>query len=146
MAVNIEIKNDLAEPDRQPPDRFAAEVVGAALEVRDSSELIISSFDAATLEAVRRFAPDISVGWLLGFGADGLEALSEALLQGFTALHPFVLSVTSELVEAAHACGVAIHTWTVNAIHDLSAMSELGVDLIITDDVALARRVVDTGV
>ena len=52
---------------------------------------------------------------------------------GWRAVHPFVSSVTPDLVERAHAAGLAVNVWTVNAPADLRAMVALGVDTVITD-------------
>jgi len=41
--------------------------------------------------------------------------------------------VTPELVAEAHALGLAVNVWTVNAPRDLQAMVALGVDTVITD-------------
>ena len=49
------------------------------------------------------------------------------------------------LVGQVPAEGIAVNTWTVNAAHDLVRMRDLGVDAIITDDVTLARSIVDLG-
>ena len=48
-------------------------------------------------------------------------------------MHPFVTLVTEDLVAQAHAAGLAVHVWTVNAPADLAAMVALGVDAVITD-------------
>jgi len=143
MRVNIEIKNEAPSASSEAPDALALAVVRTALEVRAREELLISSFDLATLDAVRVADPDLEVGWLLDLTEDPRAALDVALGRGFSALHPFVLSVTAELVEVAHSSGLAINTWTVNARHDLEAMVALGVDVVITDDVPLARSVAD---
>jgi glycerophosphoryl diester phosphodiesterase len=62
---------------------------------------------------------------------------------GWTAVHPFVTEVTADLVERAHAVGLAINVWTVNAARDVTAFVALGVDAVITDNlveaVAIAR-------
>ena len=73
-----------------------------------------------------------------GFGAEPGPALDEAAGAGFRAVHPFVASVTPELVERAHAAGLGVNVWTVNAPEDLRAMIGLGVDTVITD--RLPRR------
>ena len=52
---------------------------------------------------------------------------------GVVAVHPFVLSVDAALVERAHAMGLAVNVWTVNAPEDLRAMVAAGVDTVITD-------------
>ena len=41
--------------------------------------------------------------------------------------------MTAELVERAHAMGLAVNVWTVNAPEDLRAMVAAGVDAVITD-------------
>jgi glycerophosphoryl diester phosphodiesterase len=48
-------------------------------------------------------------------------------------VHPFVTLVTADLVAQAHAAGLAVNVWTVNAPADLAAMVALGVDAVITD-------------
>ena len=49
--------------------------------------------------------------------------------------------MTAELVDAAHAAGLAIYTWTVDEPDDIKRLADLGVDAIITNDIATARRV-----
>jgi glycerophosphoryl diester phosphodiesterase len=70
---------------------------------------------------------------LWGFAAEVDSALADAAASGFGAVHPFYASVDRDLVEKAHAMGLAVNVWTVNAPADLRAMVELGVDTVITD-------------
>ncbi len=95
--------------------------------------MIVSSFQAATLRAVQAADERLALGALWGFGADPGRGLEEAVAEGFAAVHPFVLAVTPELVERAHALGLAVNTWTVNGPDDLRTMVGLGVDTVITD-------------
>ena len=60
-------------------------------------------------------------------------------------MHPFVVSVTTELVERAHAMGLAVNVWTVNAPDDLRAMVAAGVDTVITDRLGEALAVAGGG-
>ena len=109
--------------------------MAALLEDRgDLDRVIVSSFDLATLDAVRQANPAVPTGWLLGYEASPLDALEVALEHGFAALHPFVLTVTTESVASAHAAGLDVNTWTVNARHDLEKMAAIGVDVVITDE------------
>ena len=75
----------------------------------------------------------LALGALWGWAAEPAPALAEAVESGFRSVHPFVTTVTAELVDLAHAAGLAVNVWTVNAPHDLEAMVALGVDAIITD-------------
>ena len=103
--------------------------------------MIVSSFQPATLRAVQAADERLALGALWGVGADSGGGLEEAAAEGFKAIHPFVLAVTPQLVEQAHALGLAVNTWTVNGPHDLRAMVELGVDTVITDVLAQAMAI-----
>jgi glycerophosphoryl diester phosphodiesterase len=51
--------------------------------------------------------------------------------------------VDGPTVATAHAAGLAVAAWTVAAEASLEVVLDAGVDTVITDDVAMARRVVD---
>ena len=95
--------------------------------------MIVSSFQTATLRAVQAADGRLALGALWGFGAEVEPALALAVEAGFAAVHPFVASVDPELVERAHAMGLAINVWTVNAPDDLRALVAAGADAVITD-------------
>jgi glycerophosphoryl diester phosphodiesterase len=101
-----------------------------------TEHVVVSSFNRDTIEAVLAADGALAVGWLLevsSVGSDSVSKVSQAAERGFAALHPFVLGVTAELVDRAHAAGLAINTWTVNNPGDMRAMVDLDVDVIITD-------------
>ncbi len=133
MVVNVEIKNAPQDPGWDPGEAVAALVAAAIGETGWARRVIVSSFEVATLRAVQAADERLALGALWGFAADAGTALAEAEAAGFRAVHPFVTSVTPELVERAHAAGLAVNVWTVNAPADLRAMVALGVDGIITD-------------
>jgi glycerophosphoryl diester phosphodiesterase len=141
IQVNVEIKNDPDEPGFDPSGSLSHDVVGLLEERGDLDRVIVSSFDLATLDAVRQANPAVATGWLLGYEAAATSALPTAVEHGLSALHPFVLTVGAADVAAVHATGLDLNTWTVNARHDLEAMAGLGVDTVITDAVALALEV-----
>jgi glycerophosphoryl diester phosphodiesterase len=143
LLVNVEIKNDPNEPGFDPTRAVAAHVVEEILALDLGAEVLISSFDVACVRAAKSAGPGLPVGLLTGLGADLDSALDLAVEAGFDALHPFVLDVTEGVVQAAHAAGIAVNTWTVDAEADLVRMRDFGVDAVITDDVALARRVIE---
>jgi len=92
------------------------------------------------LRAVQAADPSLALGALWSFATQPAPALADAADAGFRAVHPFVSSVDPDLVHRAHAAGLALNVWTVNAPDDLRAMVAWGVDAVITDrlDDALA--------
>ena len=140
MVVNVEIKNSPLEPDFDPSDRVAAavaELVGARL---GNPEVIVSSFNLATIDAVRAVDPAIATGWLTLDAFDQAAAAATAAERGHTALHPHQAGVTATLVDAAHELGLTVITWTVDDPDRLRQVAADGVDAIITNvpDVAVA--------
>lgn len=140
MVVNVEIKHD---PDADPDRALAGAVVTALAEAGWSDRVVVSSFDAPTVDLVRNAG--LVVGWLLEWSMDAHAALVEAVDRGYQALHPFVTQVDERLVDDAHAAGLAVNVWTVNAPGDLAAMVEWGVDGVVTDRLVEALAVVHGG-
>jgi len=154
--VNVEIKNWPGDVDFDP----SLAVVDRVLEVllgRPATEraaLLVSCFHLPTVDRVRAAAPELATGWLVigpGIGPDGaplatgggdlLAATVDAVAAGgHRALHPHHAFVNPEMVEAAHAAGVAVNTWTADEPERIVWLAETGVDAVITNvpDVALA--------
>jgi glycerophosphoryl diester phosphodiesterase len=140
LVVNVEIKNDPGQPGYDPGEAVAALTASAIAETGWTDRVIVSSFQVGTLRAVQVADGRLRLGALWPVVADAEAGLALAADEGWYAVHPFVTSVTPALVERAHAAGLAVNVWTVNAAHDLAAFVELGVDAVITDrlDRALA--------
>jgi glycerophosphoryl diester phosphodiesterase len=133
MVVNVEIKNAPQDPGWDASEAVAALTAAAIEEAGWTDRVIVSSFQATTLRAVLAADGRLALGALWGFAAEPGPSFDEAVAAGFRAVHPFVAMVTPELVERAHAAGLAVNVWTVNAPEDLRAMVGLGVDAVITD-------------
>ena len=136
MVVNVEIKNPPQDPGFDPSEAVAGLTAAAIEEAGWTDRVLVSSFQVATLRAVQAADGRLALGALWGFGDDPGAALREAAETGIGAVHPFVSVVTPELVVGAHALGLAVNVWTVNATDDLAAMVALGVDAVITDRLA----------
>lgn len=145
MVVNVEIKNAPLDPGWDSGEAVAALTAAAIEEAGWTDRVIVSSFQPATLLAVQAVDGRLALGALWGFATDPGSALAEAVAAGFRAVHPFVTSVTPELVDAAHSAGLAVNVWTVNAPDDLRAMVELGVDTVITDRLRAALEAAGGG-
>ena len=143
LVVNVEIKNLPHEPGWEPEEAIAAEV--AALVAPFGERIVVSAFTLATVDAVRAADPAIRTGWLTVSGFDQLEALATAAGRGHTDFHPHTSAVTAELVDATHAAGLRLTTWTVDDPDRMRELASWGVDGIITNDPALAVQTLRTG-
>ncbi|HEX4128038.1 MAG TPA: glycerophosphodiester phosphodiesterase [Acidimicrobiales bacterium] len=133
LVVNVEIKNAPQDPGWDAGESVAALAAAAIDEAGWTARVIVSSFQMTTLRAVQAADGRLALGALWGFGTEVETALAQVADAGLAAVHPFVLSVTPELVERSHAMGLAVNVWTVNAPEDLRAMVAAGVDTVITD-------------
>ena len=135
MVVNVEIKNAPYDPGYDPGQAVAALTAEAIDDAGWSDRVIVSSFQAETLVAVGAADPTLALGelWPLVVPGDPRAALDRAAEAGWRAVHPFVSSVTRELVDAAHEQGLAVNVWTVNARDDMVALVDMGADALITD-------------
>ena len=129
--VNIEIKNDERDPDFDPLDRVAVEVL-ATLAERGRGRWLISSFRLATVDRCRLLDPTVPTAWLtMAIGADTVDV---AATQGHTALHPWEATVTAERDRAQPRRRASSSTsWTCNDPLRAAALSMAGVDGIVTD-------------
>lgn len=139
MLVNIEVKNLPHEPDFDPSEQLAADVVGLLAARGGMDRVLVSSFALATVDAVRAANPELPTGWLTLPGYDQLRTVETAAGHGCVALHPQEEAVTAALVEAAHDAGLTVVTWTVDEPNRLRQLADMGVDAVITNtpDVAL---------
>ena len=143
MLVNIEIKNHPGEPAFDPTDRASGLVVGVVEEQGRGDQVVVSSFWSGALAAVRSLDPALACGLLVLPSFDARSGIAAAVELGCAAVHLPVNLVDAATVDAAHEVGLAVAAWTVADAGVLAAVLDAGVDTVITDDVALARRVVD---
>jgi len=139
MIVNVEIKNSPHEARYDDTGALAHQVVAEIDELGRLDAVIISSFDLATCEAVRRASDQVPVGLLLDWRGDPSPFVAVAFERGLSAIHPFFHGVDASLVESAHGRGIAVNVWTVNAAEEMARLAKLDVDALITDDPVLAQ-------
>jgi glycerophosphoryl diester phosphodiesterase len=142
MVVNVEIKNAPGDPDHDPGEAIAALTASVIDEAGWTDRVLVSSFQVETLQAVQAADSRLALGALWGFAATPGPAIEAAVAAGFRAVHPFVATVTPDLVARAHEAGLAVNVWTVNAPEDLRALAALGVDGLITDRLGEALQAV----
>ena len=138
--VNIEIKNDERDPDFDPDDRVAVDVL-ATLAERGRGRWLLSSFRLATIDRCRRLDPTVPTAWLtMEFGAATVEIVAT---RGHTALHPWEVTVTAEEIERSHEAGILINVWTCNDPLRAVALAMAGVDGVVTDVPDVVRAALD---
>jgi glycerophosphoryl diester phosphodiesterase len=142
LLVNVEIKNSPGDADHDPSCRASDLVVELLRQRSGADDVIVSSFDLATIDRVRDRGPDLRTG-LLSFGLDPFDVLELARDHGHAAIHPDAWTlrpVAAEVVEGARACAIAVNTWTVNEPELMLELAAAGIAALITDVPDLALR------
>lgn len=115
-----------------------AQVVKAVRRHRMEPSVVVSSFSPEAISAVKGIAPEIPVG-LLSLNRDPSVALS----LGVQVFLPAVDALSRDLVEVCHRHGISLVTWTTLTEEHVRKAVRLGVDGVIADDPAMARRVLE---
>ena len=143
LVVNAELKNELGEPAY---DLGLADLFVAAIRQRSNrgagDELLVSSFDHATLARVHALHPSLATAQLTFVLDDPGAVIAAAAAAGHVALHPFDATVDETLVRTAHAAGRAVNVWTVDDPDRIAALAGLGVDGICTNVPDVAAEVI----
>lgn len=131
MKINVELKYNAPDPG----------LAGAVVEVLRRNnfldQVVITSLSAAALRQIKQIEPRLTTGMIVA-AAVGDVARADA---DFLSLNS--ARATPAVIRRAHAAGKQVHVWTVNRAEVMLRMIERGVDNIITDDPALALRVVE---
>ena len=130
MKVNVELKYNGPDPG------LAAAVVEVLRRNNFLDQVVITSLSAAALKQIKAIEPRLTTGMIIA-AAVGDVARADA---DFLSLNS--ARATPAVIGRAHAAGKQVHVWTVNRAEVMLRMIERGVDNIITDDPALALRVV----
>jgi glycerophosphoryl diester phosphodiesterase len=126
VAVALEIKNG---PIYYPG--IAAKVVQALRKQDMLSRAIVISFDHPVLLEAQQIEPELTTGIL--YVARLADPVAAARAAGAVALHPHWAYVTPDLVQTAHAGGLAVSPWCPNDAPTIKQLSDMGVDSIGTD-------------
>lgn len=141
MEMNVEVKNSPGDPGYDPTGSLGRAVAAELVEQGRLGGVVVSSFDAPTIEAVRAAESGLAIGWLLGGFVDLGATLTSALKAGYQALHPYFAGVSAAFVGRCHEAGLAVNVWTPNTDEELSSMFALGVDIVITDRLSAALAI-----
>jgi len=146
VQFNVETKRKPNDPDAindgfdgVNPGPFERAIV-SLVEQRDLvKRVIVQSFDARSLRAVRQLNPELRLAALSSRFVSPSE-LEGFAAQGFTIWSPNQNTLNAQNVERAHAAGLSVIPWTVNDPNALQRLLTFGVDGVISDrpDVMLA--------
>jgi glycerophosphoryl diester phosphodiesterase len=147
VGVNIEVKNLPGEPSFDSPKEEAAEAVVRMVNDKGfDGPLLVCSFNWLSIERVLAMDGGIPTGFL----TTALIEPSAALVYVKDRGHRYVLpqapalfTAGREFVEAAHAAGVQVGTWTVDDPEAIERLFEMGVDAVATNDPAMAVPIRD---
>lgn len=149
LRVNVEIKNipgDLG--DGVPHDPAAADAVVDLLVERTWShpeqQLIVSSFDPATLARVRGRSDLLTAMLVFDLSADP-HVVERTVDEGHAAINPWDPFVDASLVERCRNAGLEVNTWTVDDPVRHVELAALGVNGIITNVPAVALDALNPG-
>ncbi len=124
IVLYLEIKYDSAW-------RMHHSLLSSLRKEHDLARTVILSFDAATLEGLRRLDAMLMTGLLLE--EQPPDPIQIALDCGARQLCPRADLLTSELIGKIHRVDLQVATWTVNQAEQMRAAIAVGVDGIMTD-------------
>jgi glycerophosphoryl diester phosphodiesterase len=137
-AADIEVKNLPGEPGFTPDREAAVETTLEALDaIGFTGQVIVSSFNPASIAHSRALRPDVPTGLLTEYEVDAEEALVRATSQGHPWVLPFVLKVleaSDGFVDRVHAGGAVLGVWIADDPDTARRLFELGADAVATND------------
>jgi len=121
--LNIEIK---AGPQVETLTRRVASILRAA---RKSSEYLVSSFALEALQVMREAAPETPLAVI----GDGPTILAVAKEHDIPWIHSSWRTASPDVITAAHAAGLHVNIWTMDAPEQFGHWVRRGVDKICTN-------------
>jgi glycerophosphoryl diester phosphodiesterase len=113
----------------------------AAVEARGLLErTLFSSFQDETLAELRSLSSGSRLALLLS-ARDSERPMQRAHALGAEAINPSLMVVTPALISAAHAEGLAVYVYTVDAEADMRRLIDAGVDGLFTNHPARMRAI-----
>jgi glycerophosphoryl diester phosphodiesterase len=140
IGINIELTNYAT-----PGDDLIEKVARILATVKDTSKVMFSSFNWGNLKKARKLCPRIPCGILALPGIAGWLSRSYFTRNvPHEAVHPYFADVSINSVQNWHRQGFKVNIWTVNDPKEILRLKDLGVDMIMTDDPALAKSTIQS--
>lgn len=137
--INVELKNYAT-----PRDQLTEKVIDLIRKMGLNESVVLSSFNARNLLQAENLETRIRRGLLTLPGLPGIPYRSRlGKRYHYDALHPYHKDVNVKMVNRLHTEGKKVNVWTVDKPADLLRMKMLGVDMVICNDPAHAREVLE---
>jgi glycerophosphoryl diester phosphodiesterase len=128
IKVNIELKYYTWDP------LLAARVIEIVNNLKIEKQVVIMSLKPEAVEQVKRLRPHWQVGLLAA------SALTDLTRMDCDFLAIYSRMATPAFIRRAHSKGKTVQLWTINDAAGMIKMFGMGVDAVITDEPALAAR------
>ncbi len=137
--LNIELKNL-----NSPLDSLPSKVAKIVKSFHGNNRVLISSFNPLALRRMEQHLPDVPRGLLLHKPSHVDFCLFfPRLISGYQSINISFSSTTLSRVNALHAAGKKVFTYTLNNPVDISHALDCGVDGFFTDDPPLGLRILN---
>jgi len=144
--LNVEIKNFPDEADFDETRDTVSLVIETIAEHDTLDRILLSSFDPVTMQRAAQISPEMLRAQLVRLPTDVDMGVAAALSQGAHAVNPELAHVATDpvaVVSSIHDAGLEAIVWKAVAPEDIAMLFNAGVDGVIVDDPAMARRVLD---
>ena len=130
---------------------YEAALVELLAEYGRTDDVIVASFNDASTATVAELAPHLAtsagtaasaVFWQAYRSGEPIPPTTHRALQIPTAFANTRVA-SAELVEAAHAAGLAVHFWTIDDEAEMAELIDLGADGVMTDRPAACAKVLE---
>lgn len=122
VKLNIELKRIGKQAE------LVEKVVDLIHEYEFERQCVISSMSYEALKMVKEINPEIRTGYIMSLAYGNFYENDNIDFFSMKAS-----AVTEEIVKKAHTLGKEVHVWTVNSRNEITRLTALGVDNIITD-------------
>lgn len=131
IRLNLELKT--AENQAE----MAARAVQLIEEAGMEREVVITSLDESVLQEVETIKPQLRTGLIVVLTLGEVEKIPVDFF------NMEISRINEERVDQIHLAGKEVHVWTVNSEAEMEEMLNMGVDGLITDEVKLAKQVLE---
>jgi glycerophosphoryl diester phosphodiesterase len=144
--LNVEVKNFPEEADFDESRSTVSQVIETIVEHDTLDRILLSSFDPVTMQRAAQLNPEMLRAQLIRLPYSLDIGIAAALSQGAHAVNPELAHFSEDpLVAISSIREARLETivWRTETPEDIAMLFNIGVDGVITDNPAMARRVID---